>query len=160
MTENLIKEIKIEKKLLAKMSEEQAGKFREIFQDESVCMQLLEKLKWKDGFVCSKCGNTNSCRGKAEFSRRCTKCKKEESVTAHTLFHKCKIPLHKAFEIAYLACNFPAISSYELSRQSAMRHMTCYKFQKKVQACKEDSEDDKLFSKIITEVNQRILPSN
>lgn len=151
-----VPKITTNKSLLAKLSNEHLKKFRSAFSDELVCMELLETLKWQDGFTCSKCGNTNSCRGKASFSRRCTKCKKEESVTANTLFHRCKIPLHKAFEIAFLACNYPAISSYEISRQSSMRHMTCYKFQKKVQACKEDKEDDKLFSKIITAVNQRV----
>ena len=147
---------------MASLSGKPLLKFRQEFAEESVCMELLGKLKWEDGFVCSKCGNTNSCRGKSSFSRRCTKCKKEESVTAQTLFHRCKIPLQKAFEIAFLACNFPAISSYEISRQSSMRHMTCYKFQKKVQACKHDKnkEDDKLFSKIIAKINHRVLDTN
>lgn len=145
---------------MVKLSDEHLKKFRNAFSDESVCLELLGKLKWDEGFVCSKCGNTNSCRGKASFSRRCTKCKKEESVTAQTLFHRCKIPIQKAFEIAFLACNYPAISSYEISRQSEMRHMTCYKFQKKVQTCKEDTKDDKLFSKIITAVNERVMDSN
>jgi hypothetical protein len=152
-----IPKIATNKRLMAKLSDEHLKKFRNTFSDESVCLELLGKLKWEDGFVCSKCGNTNSCRGKSNFSRRCTKCKKEESVTAQTLFHRCKIPIQKAFEIAFLACNYPAISSYEISRQSSMRHMTCYKFQKKVQACKEDKDDDKLFKKIITAVNQRVI---
>lgn len=145
---------------MAKLSEEQLERFRKAFATESICMELLGRLKWENGFTCSKCGNSNSCKGKSEFSRRCTKCKKEESVTAQTLFHRCKIPLQKAFEIAFLACNFPAISSYEISRQSSMRHMTCYKFQKKVRACKNDKDDDKLFSKIIAAVNSRVTDTN
>lgn len=156
----MISKLATDKSFLKRLSEEQLAKFRSAFATEEECMEILQKIKWENGFVCSKCGNTNSCRGKSEFSKRCTKCKKEESVTANTLFHRCKIPLNKAFEIAFLACNFPAISSYELSRQSSMRHMTCYKFQKKVQACKEDDDDDKLFSKIISEVNHRVFPTN
>ena len=137
----------------------QVEKFRSIFPNESVCFELLDKIKWHEGFVCKKCGNANSCSGKSNYSRRCTRCKKEESVTANTLFHRCKIPLNKAFEIAFLACQAPVISSYEISRQSDIRHMTCYKLQKKIQVCKEDRLDDKLFSQIITEVNKRLLVS-
>ena len=136
----------------------QLEKFRDVFTDDISCLEILSDIKWKEGFTCKKCGNTNSCSGKSDFSKRCTRCKSEESATAHTLFHRCKIPLHKAFEIAFLACQAPVISSYEISRQSEMRHMTCYKLQRKIRDCKDDRNDDKLFSKIIEEVNKRILP--
>lgn len=148
------------KKLSDELLADSVAKFNLVFPDEGSCLELLSDLKWAEGYVCTKCGNTNSCRGKSEFSKRCTRCKKEESATAHTLFHRCKIPLNKAFEIAFMACNFTAISSYELSRQSETRHMTCYKFQKKIQNCKNDKKLDKLFSKMITEVNRRVLASN
>ena len=142
------------------MPEANLATFRLVFTDEYSCLSLLADLKWEEGFICKKCGHDNSCKGKGLLSKRCTKCKSEESVTAHTLFHRCKIPLNKAFEIAYMACNYPAISSYEISRKSEMRHMTCYKFQKKIQNCKNDKEKDELFMKIIEEVNQRIMTFN
>jgi hypothetical protein len=119
-------------------------------------LRLLSDIKWKDGFVCSKCGSINFCKGKSELSRRCTRCKKEESVTAHTIFHRCKIPLNKAMEIAYLVCNVAAISSYEISRQLDMRHMTCYGFQKKVIACRNGKNDDKLLKSVLSSVRERI----
>ena len=144
-------------KILSQQTALQVEKFRSAFPNESVCFELLDKIKWHAGFVCKKCGNTNSCSGKSNYSRRCTRCKKEESVTANTLFHRCKIPLNKAFEIAFLACQSTVMSSYEISRQSDIRHMTCYKLQKKIQVCKEDKLDDKLFLQIITEVNKRLL---
>ena len=138
-------------------AQQNVNSFRTIFADENTCMELLATLKWDSGFICKNCGHDNSCKGKSLYSKRCTKCKKEESVTANTLFHKCKIPINKAFEIAYMACNFPDISSYEISRQSEMRHMTCYKFQKKIKNCKDDKEKDELFSKIISAVNNKIM---
>ncbi|MCK4287884.1 MAG: transposase [Bacteroidales bacterium] len=58
------------------------------FSDENKCLQYLADLKWKDGFVCRKCGHTNFCKGKTPFSRRCTKCKHDESATSHTVFHQ------------------------------------------------------------------------
>ena len=103
-----------------------ADKFKKVIPDNETALKLLSDIKWKDGFICSKCWSTNYCKGKAPSSRRCTRCKKEESATAHTIFHRCKIPINNALEIAYLVCNVAAISSYEIGRQLDMRHMTCY----------------------------------
>lgn len=131
-------------------------RFKAVIPDEKTSLKLLADIKWKDGFVCSKCGSTNYCKGKSESSRRCTRCKKEESATAHTIFHRCKIPMNQAMEIAYLVCNVAAISSYEISRQLAMRHMTCYGFQKKVIKCLKGENDDKLLKSVLSNVQDRI----
>lgn len=134
--------------------------FRAQFPDEESCITLLSNHKWKDGFVCSKCGSTNYCKGKSPSSRRCTRCKKEESVTANTVFHRCKIPLNKAFEIAFTICHAPATSSYSISRQLDMRHMTCYNFQKKMLNCREDGEGDSLLENILIDLNQSVMTTN
>ena len=133
-----------------------AEQFKLVIPDENTGLELLSDIKWKDGFVCLKCGSTNYCKGKTESSRRCTRCKKEESATAHTIFHRCKIPINRAMEIAYLVCNVAAISSYEISRQLDMRHMTCYGFQKKVIECLNGKNDDKLLKSILSNVHDRI----
>jgi hypothetical protein len=151
---NKVKEIE---RLPIDLTEQNMAKFKRVFPDQDSCLHLLSELKWGEGFVCTKCGNTNSCRRKNDFARRCTRCKKEESATANTLFHRCKIPINMAFEMAYLACTFPAISSYEISRQFDIRHMTCYNFKKKVMLCKEGNEVDEMFSRLISEVNMRLL---
>jgi hypothetical protein len=130
--------------------------FKNVFPDDEACLHLLAQHKWKAGFVCIKCGGTNYCKGKSALSRRCTKCKTEESATAHTIFHRCKIPLVKAFEIAFIVCNIPDTSSYEMSRQLGMRHMTCYNFQKKVQACIQGERPDPVFESLQKEVNKRV----
>lgn len=143
--------------LSIELTENKLARFKEIFPDDQSCLSLLSDLKWKDGFTCKKCGNQNSCRGKSPYSRRCTRCKKEESATANTIFHRCKIPINTAFELAYLACTFPAVSSYEISRKFDMRHMTCYHFKKKVMLCKENEEVDELFASLISEVNDRLM---
>lgn len=135
-------------------------KFRVVIPDENTSLELLAAIKWEDGFVCSKCGSSNYCRGKSESSRRCTRCKKEESVTAHTIFHRCKIPINRAMEIAYLVCNVAAISSYELSRQMHMRHMTCYGFQKKIIDCLNHKNDDKLLKRVLQSVQRKIDDTN
>lgn len=118
--------------------------FSKRFSNDESCLDFLAQFKWKQGFVCDKCGHTNSCKGKTEHSKRCTRCKKEISPTAHTLFHRCRIPLKTAFKIVYLSCKHPDISSYSLSRFVATRRMTCYQFQKKVKNCSGDEEQEAL----------------
>ncbi len=109
------------------------GNFESLFNNDEKCLELLAKIKWGDDFTCSKCGNTNYCKGKTPFSRRCTKCKKDESATAHTIFHNVKFPISKAFYIAYQICNEnKKISSYEFARNLSLRQMTCWKFKDKV----------------------------
>lgn len=130
--------------------------FRKLFPDEESCLNLLAEFKWAEGFICSKCGNINYCEGKTNYSHRCTRCKKDESVTANTAFHRCKIPLNKAFEIAFSICNMPQISSYEISRQIEVRHMTCYTFQKKMINCQQGETKDELLAKVLAELNKRV----
>ena len=106
----------------------------ELFVSDEKCLEFLADLKWADGFTCRKCGNTNSCTGKSPYSRRCTKCKSEESATSGTIFHNCKFPIHKAFIIAYNVCKGKEdVSTYEFARRLALRQMTCWNFKTKIQ---------------------------
>ena len=111
------------------------------FSDEEKCLKYLADEKWKDGFECKSCGHHNYCQGKKPFSRRCTRCKKEESVTAHTVFHRCRIPLQDAFKIAFMVCDSRTTSSHEISRQLNIRQMTCWSFKKKISECLDARED-------------------
>lgn len=114
--------------------------FEDLFPDDEACLSYLAGKKWEAGFVCKKCGNDNYCRGKRPSSRRCTRCKTDESATAHTPFHRCRIPVKEAFRIAWLCCNSPAISSASLSKHLEIRQMTCWKFKKKLMGCFEVSD--------------------
>lgn len=113
------------------LSQEQ---LEELFASDEKCLEFLAELKWKDGFACRKCGNTNHCPGKTPHSRRCTKCKTEESSTAGTIFHNCKFPVSKAFYIAYNVCKGKEdLSTYEYARRLSLRQMTCWNFKTKIQ---------------------------
>lgn len=107
-----------------------------LYSTEEECLKHIANLKWKDGFVCRSCGNKNYCIATKPYSRRCTRCKKTESATAHTIFHACKIDLPKAFRIAYNVCFQPQITASHLSDVFETRHMTCLKFKKRILECK------------------------
>ena len=108
------------------------------FSEEDDCLKLLAEEKWKDGYVCRKCGHTNYCKGKTPHSRRCTRCKHDESATAHTIFHRCHIPITEAFRIVYMVCSDPKVSTYELSREIDLRQMTCWKLKSRLMECLEN----------------------
>jgi hypothetical protein len=113
------------------LSQEQ---LEELFQSDEKCLEFLADIKWSQGFICRKCGNTNHCSGKTPHSRRCTKCKTEESATTGTIFHNCKFPLSKAFYIAYNVCKGKEdLSTYEFARRLSLRQMTCWNFKTKIQ---------------------------
>lgn len=109
--------------------------FEKQFPDEEACLAYLADRKWAEGYICRKCGHGNFCKGKKLYSRRCTRCKTEESAMAHTPFHRCRIPLKEAFRIAWICCNSPAISTSSLSKAVDIRQMTCWKFKKKLMEC-------------------------
>jgi hypothetical protein len=108
-----------------------------LFTTDEDCLKFLADRKWADGFTCRKCGNNNYCKGRTSYSRRCTRCKHEESATSHTLFHRCHIPITEAFRIAYMVCSDPTVSTYELSRQIELRQMTCWKMKSRLMECLE-----------------------
>jgi hypothetical protein len=111
----------------------------ELFSSDEKCYEFLASLKWEHGFTCRKCGNTNSCPGKSPHSRRCTKCKTEESAAAGTIFHNCKFPVSKAFYIAYNVCRGKEdLSTYEYARRLSLRQMTCWNFKSKIRHVLED----------------------
>lgn len=76
--------------------------FKTLYPDTLSCYRFLEALKWEKGFHCRKCGNEKYFEGAQKFSRRCTRCGYNESITSYTIFHGIKFPIEKAFYIAYL----------------------------------------------------------
>lgn len=113
----------------------------ELFNSDDKCYEFLAEIKWSEGFTCKKCGNTNYCSGKTPYSRRCTRCKTEESAAAATIFHNCKFQVSKAFYIAYNVCKGKEdISTYEYARRLSLRQMTCWNFKTKIRTAIEQMD--------------------
>jgi hypothetical protein len=96
---NRVKEVLNEMLLDQTMSYEE---FKLLYPDMMACYRFLETYKWENGFTCQKCNNEKYFNGSKKFSRRCTRCGHDESITANTIFHGLKFPIEKAFYIAYL----------------------------------------------------------
>lgn len=96
---NRVKEVLNEMLLEQTMTYEE---FKTLYPDMMSCYRFLETYKWEKGYKCHKCGNEKYFDGVKKFSRRCTRCGHNESITANTIFHGLKFPVEKAFYIAYL----------------------------------------------------------
>ena len=108
----------------------------ELFENSEKVLKFVADMKWKAGYACRKCGHTNYCEGKSPSSRRCTRCKTEESATAHTIFHNLKFPVNKAFYIAYNVCVLSSdFSTYNYADHLGINQMTCWKFRKRILTC-------------------------
>jgi two-component system, sensor histidine kinase LadS len=132
-----------------------SDKAQELFENSEKVLKFIAEVKWKDGFTCRNCGHTNYCDGKTPSSRRCTRCKKEESAAANTIFHNIKFPINKAFYIAYNVCVLGSdFSSYNYSDQLGLNQMTCWKFRKRIQNCiakLEGNEKNKIQTILLSE---------
>lgn len=79
--------------------------FQQAFSNEQSCYEFLAGLVWPQGFVCVHCQNKRYWFVPSRFIYQCAKCRKHLSLTAGTVFHKSKIPLHKWFWLIFLMAN-------------------------------------------------------
>lgn len=108
--------------------------FNRSFKTEDDCRQYLYNLKWKEKYVCARCGNSKFWKGRTWFHTRCSKCRFDESVTANTLFHKTQMPLLKAFSIAFhIGILKNGISTVTLGKMFSLNQKTAWLFKRKVQ---------------------------
>lgn len=121
-------------------------KFNKRFKDDTDCYEYLSLIKWEDDiFSCRKCNYNKYCKGKKPFSRRCVKCKYDESPTSNTMFDKCKFSLLIAFHIVFkISTKKKGMSSVELSNEFELRQMTCWEFKWKVQQAMQSSKQSPL----------------
>lgn len=109
-------------------------KFNRIFQRDNDCYRYLAEIKWAGEYHCRKCGHSKYYNGIKPFSRRCMKCKYDESPTSGTMFDKCKFSLLTAFHIAFkISTKKKGMSSLELSHEFELRQKTCWEFKWKIQ---------------------------
>jgi hypothetical protein len=123
--------------------------FIEKFKTDIDCLEYISDIKWADGYRCKKCNNTQYCQGKKPFSRRCIKCRYDESVTVGTGFEKCKFSILIAFHIIFkLSTKKKGMSTLELSNEFGLRQKTCWDFKWKLQQVMKSSKKHPLKDEI------------
>ncbi len=85
--------------------------------NDDACKVYLAKIKWQDGFICSKCGNTKGCE-KSGYNYQSYAFNYVESAKANTLFHKVKFGLQKAFCVVFeMSTSSKSISSIQIGKR-------------------------------------------
>ena len=108
--------------------------------DDEACKAYLAKIKWKDGFTCSKCGCSKGCE-KSGYTYHCYSCNHVESATANTLFHKVKFGLQKAFCIVFeMSTSSKSVSSIQMGKRFNIRQGTAWYFMQKVRKAMKSSQ--------------------
>lgn len=127
---NSIKEVLNERLMEKSMDYNQ---FKTLYPDTLACYRFLENLKWEQSYHCRKCANQKYFDGAHKFSRRCTRCGYNESITAYTIFLSTKFSIEKAFYIAYLTVVGNKQYTLEsLADQLDLRINTVWSFRRKV----------------------------
>jgi len=71
------------------------------FPDDAACLDYLDWLRWREGFVCPGCASVVAWR-LADGRWSCGGCARRVSATAGTIFHRTRTPLTVWFEAAWL----------------------------------------------------------
>lgn len=122
-----------------------AIEFSKRFQTNEDCYRYLMSIKWNKDFACSKCGCTQSHKGRMFYYRRCKRCGYDESVTANTIFHGVKIPLLKAFHMVFrITSKKKGMSTTELGTEVGVQQKTAWLFKRKIQAAMKKDKDARL----------------
>jgi len=130
--------------------------FNRAFRCEDDCTRYLYDLKWGNGYHCRRCGHEKSNKGRTCFHLRCKACGYDESVTANTMFHKLKIPLLKAFGMAFsLSVRKKGMSTSELARAFSVNQKSSWLFKRKTQEAMNSSGKYPLNSKV--EVDEMLI---
>lgn len=124
-------------------------KFTDYFKTDMDCLAYLADKKWKDGFICKKCGCTKSTIRKKNLARDCNKCHHIESPTAGTLFHKVKFGLRKAFLIVFeMSATTKSISARQMSSRIDVRYNTAWLFMQKVRESMKSSKQNPMTGEV------------
>jgi hypothetical protein len=99
--------------------------FQAMFPDEASCADYMERVRWPDGFACPSYGAKGEPYRFAAHPAilECGACKKETSLTAGTVMHGTKQPLHVRFNAAYLVTTqTPGMAALQFQRQMGFSH--------------------------------------
>lgn len=126
------------------------------FGDEAACLDYLTKLRWPNGFVCPGCGSTQGWKlstGRYE----CTRCKRQVSVTAGTLFHRTRTPLPVWFRaIWWVVSQKNGVSALGLQRNLGLgSYETVWVWMHKLRRAMVNPEREQLTGEV--EVDETIL---
>ena len=136
------------------------GTYREFvhaFPDEGKCLQYLEGLRWRDGFVCPSCKQLAPHAWRHSRGRLvCPSCRHQASVTAGTIFDKTRTPLTTWFEAGWhLTTAKNGLSAKTLERTLGVRYRVAWVMLQRFRVAMVRVERDRLSGEV--EVDETFL---
>ena len=125
--------------------------FTETFKTDMDCKEYLGQRKWSNGFIRKKCNHKRATilKGGRTAHRMCTLCKREESPTSGTLFHRVRFGLRKAFFIVYeMSTSSKGLSSIQIANRYGISQKTAWYFMQKVRLAMESSGNHPMKGKV------------
>lgn len=93
------------------------SQFLDWFATEDDCLRYLERLRWRDGFVCPSCASTDAPYRASRARLMCQSCRHQGTVTAGTIFEKTRTPLKVWLAAAwYITSQKHGVSALGLQR--------------------------------------------
>lgn len=135
--------------------------FQRMFPDERACLEYLAELRWPEGFACPSCGVVREPQRLTTRPRvlRCRECLAETSLTAGTILHATRTPLHVWFWGAYLVTSqTPGMSALQLQRQLGIgRYETAFQLAHKLRASMVRPDRDRIGPEWPVELDESFL---
>jgi hypothetical protein len=109
--------------------------FNKRYKSDEDCLQVMQKMRWPNGFICSHCKHDRGYRLHGRRVIQCVLCKKQTSITAGTIFDKTRIPLLKWFWIIFFVTQDKGgASALRLSKQLDICFKTTWNILHKLRA--------------------------
>ena len=120
--------------------------FLKQYGSQQQCESALESSRWPQGFVCPHCQDTRHSAymraGKKLF--QCSRCRRQTSLTAGTIFDSSKLPLTTWFLAMYLLTQSKNnVSALELSRHLGVSYNTAWLIKHKFLQVMQDREQQR-----------------
>jgi transposase-like protein len=107
--------------------------FEQQYGTEEQCRAIVIASRWPRGFECPACGATQHCVVTTRDLYQCTKCRRQTSPIAGTIFASTHLPLRLWFRAIYhLTQTKQGISSIELGRRLGVTQTTAWKIKHKL----------------------------
>ena len=117
------------------------SEWKQTYSTQEACLNELSRRRWKDGFICPKCGHDKSYQLKYRHLRECAGCGRQVSPTAGTVFEHTRLPLPKWFAAIYLmGADQGGISAQRLSKMICVSWPTAYRMLRILRQCMGDRE--------------------
>jgi ribosomal protein L37AE/L43A/transposase-like protein len=107
--------------------------FESLYGTEDKCRAVVIASRWPNGFACPVCGERAYSEVKTRGLFQCSKCRRQTSPTAGTIFASTHLPLRLWFRAMYhLTQSKQGISSIELGRRLGVTQTTAWKIKHKL----------------------------